>query len=104
MVGFPILSAMMLAPLVGAAWILLAPGGDEAARARNARATALITTLVTFALSIVMWVNFDSGSADFQFVEKVPLFGEYFAYHFGVDGISMLLVVLTAFLMPLCIL
>ena len=104
MVGFPILSAMMLVPLVGAAWILLAPGGDEAARARNARMTALITTLVVFALSVVMWMNFDTSSADFQFVENVPLFGDYFAYHFGVDGISMLLVVLSAFLMPLCIL
>ncbi|MGK2286011.1 NADH-quinone oxidoreductase subunit M [Pedomonas sp. V897] len=104
MVGFPILSAMMLVPLVGAAWILLAPGGDEAARARNARMTALITTLVAFALSVVLWLNFDSSTADFQFVENVPLLGAYFSYHLGVDGISMLLVVLSAFLMPLCIL
>ena len=48
--------------------------GDEAARARNARLTALISTLVTFALAVVLWLNFDSSTADFQFVENVSWF------------------------------
>ena len=102
--GFPILTTMMLLPLLGAAWILLAPGGDAAARARNARMTALIATVLVFALSVQLWLGFDTSTADFQFVEKVSLFGPYFTYHLGIDGISLLLVVLSAFLMPICIL
>lgn len=104
MIGFPLLSTMMLAPLVGAALILLAPGSDDAARAQTARLVALFSTLAVFALSVLMWLKFDSSSADFQFVERLDLFGPYFAYHLGVDGIAMLLIALTAFLMPLCIL
>ena len=104
MASFPILTAMLLIPMIGMGWILLAPGGDEAARARNARNTALISSLIVFALAVFMWLQFDSSDGGFQFVEKVDLFGPYFAYHLGVDGISMVLIVLTAFLMPLCIL
>jgi len=101
--GFPILSVMILLPIAAALWVLLAPGG-EAARVGQARAIALGTTLVELVLGILLWASFDSGSAAFQFVEKVDLFAPYFSWHLGVDGISMLLIVLTVFLMPLCIL
>ncbi len=100
---FPILSALILLPLVGAAWILLAPGGTEAERAHNARITALITTLIVFVLAVVLWLNFDYANGDFQFVEKLDVFGRYFSYHLGIDGIALVLIALTAFLMPLCI-
>jgi NADH-quinone oxidoreductase subunit M len=103
MMGFPILSVMILLPLAAAAWALLAPGSDEA-RASNARSTALIATLIEFALGVLLWVSFDSGTAAFQFVEKLDLFAPYLSWHLGVDGVSMLLIVLTVFLMPLCIL
>jgi NADH-quinone oxidoreductase subunit M len=104
MSGFPILSTMILLPLVAAAWIMLAGRGDEATSQRNARMTALIATLINFALGVLLWLGFDTGSPEFQFVEKVELFGPYFAWHLGVDGISMLLIVLSVFLMPICIL
>jgi len=103
MTGFPILSAMIALPLVGAAWIMLAGGEVEQAR-RNARQTALWATLIVLALAIWLWIGFDPASADFQYVEKFSPFGPYFAYHLGVDGISVLLIVLSAFLMPICIL
>lgn len=103
MMQFPILSLLVLLPLVGGAWALLAPG-DEAARASNARWTALVVTLVEFALGVWLWLNFDIGSAAFQFVERIDLFAPYFAWHLGVDGIAMLLIVLSVFLMPICIL
>jgi NADH-quinone oxidoreductase subunit M len=100
---FPILSLLILLPLVGATWALVAPG-DEVARANNARWTALVVTLVEFALGVLLWVNFDLDSAAFQFVENINLFAPYFAWHLGVDGIAMLLIVLSVFLMPVCIL
>ncbi len=70
---------------------------------QNARWIALWTTLFTFALSLLIWINFDPANPDFQFVEERSWLGAI-RYKMGVDGISMLFVVLTAFLMPLCIL
>ena len=70
---------------------------------QNARWIALWTTLFTFALSLLVWINFDPNNAGFQFVEERAWLGPI-KYKMGVDGISMLFVVLTAFLMPLCIL
>ena len=100
---FPILSITTFFPLFGALAILLVRG-DEKTTARNARWIALITTLVNFALSIWIWVNFDGRTAAFQFVEQANWLGGGISYHMGVDGISMLFVVLTAGLMPFCIL
>ena len=101
--NFPILSLLILLPLVGAAWAMMAPG-DEAARANNARWTALIVTLAEFVLGVMLWLSFDTGSAAFQFVEKLDLFAPYLSWHLGVDGIAMLLIMLSVFLMPICIL
>ena len=69
----------------------------------NARWIALWTTLVTFALSLLIWTNFDPSNPGFQFVEEAEWLGPL-RYKMGVDGISMLFVILTTFLMPLCIL
>jgi len=102
--GFPILSLVTFLPLAGA-FIIMMVRGEEEVVARNARWTALWTSLITFALSLVLWVRFDKGSADFQFVERVdwlPDFGV--SYHMGVDGISVLFVLLSTLLTPLCIL
>ena len=104
MIDFPILTLTTFLPLIGALAILLIRG-DEKIVARNARATALWTSLATFVVSIFLWVGFDNSTADFQFVEKVawiPSFG--LNYHMGVDGISVFFVILSTFLTPLCIL
>ena len=69
MSGWPILSVVTFLPLVGAAFILAIRGDDEVAL-RNMRWAALWTTIVTFVLSLLIWVYFDPASADFQFVEK----------------------------------
>lgn len=103
MSGFPLLSALIFVPVIGALALLLLPG-DEKTVARHARMVALVTTLIAFALSVQLWLGFDSSTAAYQFVEKVDFLGGAFAWHLGVDGISMLLIALTAFLMPLCIL
>ncbi len=105
MSGFPILSTVTFFPLVGVIAILaLALRGESAVVARNARWIAIITTVVDLALAVLIWVRFDNGTASFQFVERHDWLGGGITYHMGVDGISMLFVVLTAGLMPLSIL
>jgi NADH-quinone oxidoreductase subunit M len=99
---WPILSVVTFLPLVGALFICLVRGNDGLAKG-TARWVAMWTTLVTFAVSLVMVVRFDPSSADFQFVEKLPWLGVA-SYHMGVDGISLPFVILTTALMPICIL
>jgi len=100
-----ILSIITFLPLVGAAIIFglrLTAKSDEAA-AGNARWVALATTLITLAASCLLVAQFDASNPAYQFVERY----EWFAgaqYHLGVDGVSILFVLLTAFLLPICIL
>jgi NADH-quinone oxidoreductase subunit M len=103
MVDWPILSTVTFLPLVGAFLILLIRDESESAR-RNIRNVALLTTVFTFILSLFIWIGFDNSDPAFQMVEKTEWLGSGIAYHMGVDGISMLFVILTTFLMPLCIL
>ena len=103
MAGWPILSVVTFLPLVGAAFILAIRGDDEVAL-RNMRWAALWTTIVTFVLSLLIWFYFDPRNPDFQFIEKRDWLAGLATYHMGVDGISMLFVILTTFLMPICIL
>ncbi|MGE4061101.1 MAG: NADH-quinone oxidoreductase subunit M, partial [Sphingomonadales bacterium] len=103
MTGWPILSLVTFLPLLGAL-VALMVRGPEAQVSRNVRAVALLTTTATFLVSLLIWINFDSSTADFQFVEKHDWLGGTIEYHMGVDGISMLFVILTTFLMPFCIL
>ena len=99
---WPILSTVTFLPLLGALLIVLLRGNDDSAF-RNARFIALWTTLITFGLSLVLWRDFDPITAQFQFVELRPWLGPI-SFHMGVDGISLPFVLLTTFLMPLCIL
>ncbi len=95
--SLPILSLTTFAPLVGALAILALP------KANSARWIALGTTVVTFALSLVMLAGFNSLDPGFQLVEKLEWMGGGISYHMGVDGISILFVVLTTALMPFAI-
>jgi NADH-quinone oxidoreductase subunit M len=102
MASWPILSVVTFLPLAGALFIALLP--EDEAGIRNARWTALWTTLVTFIISLILVWRFDPASADFQFVEKKPWLGGAISYAMGVDGISLPFVVLTTALMPISIL
>jgi len=99
----PLLTIANFLPLAGAFFILLA-FGDRETQARNARAIALLITLANLAVAVVIWARFDGTSSAFQFVENAAWLGNGISYHVGVDGISMLFLVLTAGLMPICIL
>ncbi|MEP6594095.1 MAG: Fe-S-binding domain-containing protein, partial [Acidobacteriota bacterium] len=100
------LSVIVFLPLVGAILVLLAGGrGDDRGREPVVRTLALAVSLATFLATLLLWWRFDPGSADYQFVERhawIPAFG--IQYLIGVDGISLLLVVLTGFLTPLALL
>jgi NADH-quinone oxidoreductase subunit M len=100
----PILSVITFLPLVGALLILVLRGESEVV-ARQSRFVALWTTLFTFLLSLLIWFQFETGTANFQFEERFDWLPQYrISYHMGVDGISMLFVILSTFLTPICIL
>lgn len=98
-----ILSVVTFLPLVGAGLILLARLVNKGSADGAARWIAMATTLVTLTVSAVLVANFDPSSAAYQFVERYAWFAGA-QYHMGVDGISILFVLLTAFLLPICIL
>ena len=100
--SWPVLSVTVFLPLVGALFIMTLRGDDDAVQ-HNARWVALWTTLITFAISLVLVWRFDASSAEFQFVERRPWLGGAITYHMGVDGISLPFVILTTGLLPLCI-
>jgi NADH-quinone oxidoreductase subunit M len=99
-----LLSLVIFLPLAGAVALLLVPNRDGE---RNAliRQVALAVSLLTFAASLALWIGFDPAGAEYQFVERhawVPAFG--IQYYIGIDGISLLLIVMTTFLTPIALL
>ena len=104
MIDFPILTLMTFLPLLGVLFLLSIRGSEETVR-NNSLWTALYTSLFTFGISVYMSLHFDSSSSDFQFVEKYEWFPSLgISYKLGVDGISLFFVLLSTFLVPVCIL
>jgi len=103
MTDWPILSAVTFLPLVGVALLLLTREDSPYGR-RNILNVSLLTTVFTFVLSLFIWTGFDASNPGFQMTEKHEWLGTGISYHLGVDGISMLFVILTTFLMPFCVL
>src|SRR4051812_22543639 len=100
---FPILTSLVVLPIVGAiALLFMKDDGHEAAPVRK---VALVVSVLVFAETLLLWSRFNSASPDFQFTESyawIPAFG--ISYFVGVDGISLLLLVLTGFLTPIALL
>ncbi|KAF0104893.1 MAG: nuoM [Rhodospirillaceae bacterium] len=104
MSSWPILSLITFLPLVGAFFCLIVNGPKEAVD-RNCRSVALVTTLATFLISLLLWIRFDPTKAGFQFEEKVAWVPALnIGYHAGIDGISLFFVLLSTLLTPICIL
>lgn len=104
MTNLPILSILIFLPLIGT-FVLMVTPDEIPGKPRNVRAVALLTSLVTFSLSLVLLYEFDPSVGDYQFVEQVkwlPFLNS--SYHVGIDGISVLLVLLSTFLTPIAIL
>jgi NADH-quinone oxidoreductase subunit M len=100
---WPLLTILTFLPTVGAVFIFVIRGEDELV-ASNARNVALWTSLITFVLSLVLWIGFDTSTAAYQFEESRPWIADGISYHMGIDGISLLFVLLTTLLTPLAIL
>ncbi|KEG16826.1 NADH-quinone oxidoreductase subunit M [Bartonella bacilliformis] len=103
MTDWPILSTVTFLPLVGVILILFIKDNSEAEKC-NIRNVAFFTTVFVFFISLIIWVSFDNTNSNFQMVEKFDWLGSGISYHMGIDGISILFVVLSAFLLPFCVL
>ena len=99
----PILSIIIFLPFLGVLLLSIINSSSENGH-RNLKQTALWVTCLNFIVSIILLINFDKSNPDFQFVEKYYWLSSGISYHLGIDGISILLIILTTFLMPFCIL
>src|SRR5262245_21136302 len=98
MEGVPLLTIVIFLPVVGALVALFFPRDNRTLL----HGWAVAVSLITFLVSLPLWFLFDSSTADFQFVERAPWIPSAgITYQVGIDGISLLLVLLTTFLMPL---
>ena len=99
--NFPILSSLILLPFIGALFLFFTRSKGE--NKITVKYVALFTSLVNFFLSIYLWLLFDQTTSDFQFVEERVWIKNLINYKVGVDGISILFIILTTFITPLCI-
>ena len=101
MINFPIISSLILLPSIGALFLFFTRSKKE--NNLTVKYVALFTSLVNFLLSIYLWILFDQTTSDFQFVEDRVWIENFINYKVGVDGISILFILLTTFITPLCI-
>ncbi|NCW36676.1 MAG: NADH-quinone oxidoreductase subunit M [Proteobacteria bacterium] len=99
---FPILSSLILLPAIGSIFLLFSKNDDR--KTETVKYVALFTSVVNFLISLYLWNSFDNSLSNFQFVEERVWLDGFVNYKVGIDGISILFVVLTAFITPLCIL
>ena len=100
--NFPIISALILLPTIGSIFLLFSKDSSE--NKLTTKYVALFTSIVNFLLSIYLWLLFDSTTSNFQFVEDRKWLVGFINYKVGVDGISILFIMLTTFITPICIL
>ena len=98
---FPILSSLILLPAIGSIFLLFSKSDDK--QTDTIKYVALFTSLVNFLISIYLWISFDSSISNFQFVEERNWLAGFVNYKVGIDGISILFIVLITFITPLCI-
>jgi NADH-quinone oxidoreductase subunit M len=98
---FPILSSLILLPTIGAIFLFFTKDKNE--NNLTAKYVSLFTAIVNFLISIYLWIFFDQTTSSFQFVEDREWINGFINYKVGVDGISILFIILTTFITPLCI-
>ena len=99
--NFPILSSLILLPTIGALFLLFTKDKNE--NNLTVKYVALFTSVVNFLISIYLWIYFDQSTSSFQFIEDRTWIEGFINYKVGVDGISILFIILTTFITPLCI-
>ena len=100
--NFPILSAIIFIPLVGALFILVIKGEQKTVE-KNSKYVAAFSSVANFFLSIFLWYSFDISTSEFQFVEEKNWMEGFINFQLGIDGISILFILLTTFIAPICI-
>ena len=98
---FPILSSLILLPTVGALFLFFTK--DIKGNNITAKYVSLFASIVNFLISIYLWISFDQSTSDFQFIEERTWITGFINYKVGIDGISILFIILTTFITPLCI-
>ena len=99
--NFPILSSLILLPTIGALFIFFVRSSNS--QYQSSKYVALFITLANFILSLYLWIVFDKSIVDFQFVEEREWISGFVNYKVGVDGISILFILLTTFITPICV-
>ena len=100
--NFPILTSIIFIPLVGALFIFFITGNQKSID-KNSKYVAIFTSIVNFLLTIFLWYSFDVTTSDFQFVEEKNWINGFINFKLGIDGISILFILLTTFITPICI-
>ena len=100
--NFPILSAIIFIPLIGAFFIFATKGSEKNVE-KNSKYVAVFSSIANFFLSLFLWFLFDTTTSEFQFIEKKVWIENLINFQLGVDGISILFIVLTTFITPICI-
>ena len=100
--NFPILTSLILLPTIGALFLFFTK--DNSGSNTTAKYVALFTSIVNFLISIYLWISFDQSASNFQFIEDRKWIDGFINYKVGIDGISILFIILTTFITPLCIL
>ena len=98
---FPILSSLILLPLLGAIFIFFSK--SQSNTHLTSKYLALFVSFANFILSLYLWFLFDSSTAEFQFLEEQSWIKGFINYKVGIDGISILFIILTTFITPLCV-
>ena len=91
--NFPILSAIIFIPFIGAFFIFLTKGSNENIE-KNSKYIAIFSSLVNFFLAILLWYLFDPTISEFQFIEKRVWIKNFINFQIGVDGISILFIMI----------
>ena len=100
--NFPILSAIIFIPFIGSLFVFITKGTQKNVE-KNSKYVAIFSSLANFLLALFLWYLFDSSTSDFQFVEEKNWMGGFINFQLGIDGISILFIVLTTFISPICI-
>jgi len=100
--NFPILSSITFLPLIGAFFVFLTKS-EKGERNSGAIYISIFTSFVNFFITLFLWHSFDNQTSNFQFIEEISWISGFIKFKFGIDGISILFILLTAFITPICI-
>ncbi len=100
--NFPILSSITFLPLIGAFFVFLTKS-EKGERNSGAIYISIFTSFVNFFITLFLWYSFDNQTSNFQFIEEMSWISGFIKFKFGIDGISILFILLTAFITPICI-